>query len=156
MMGERWQKRAVTGLVAATLGLQVVAGLRLLCLPGGPRLACSPRLWPFVDYPMFSELRVPGERVTAWLVYGRTAGGANLVLDPLEDDAPPLARELVAGMLARSDARIRAWVNRYETVHAEALDALRLEATELLFTDTGFVQDSVQTACSWSRAEGVE
>jgi len=65
--------RAVGGaLLALSLLLQGVATSRFLCPPSSLpslallRIACPPRLWPFTDYPMFSEPHRKGESL-AWI-----------------------------------------------------------------------------------------
>ena len=65
--------RAVAGfLIVLSLSLQGLATSRLLCPPESlaslapRRIACTPRLWPFTDYPMFSEPHRRGDSL-AWI-----------------------------------------------------------------------------------------
>jgi hypothetical protein len=65
--------RAVGGaLLVLSLLLQGLATSRLLCPPSSIpslaplRIACPPRLWPFTDYPMFSEPHRKGDSL-AWI-----------------------------------------------------------------------------------------
>ena len=59
-------------LIAISLALQGVATSRLLCPPSSLpalaplRIACPPALWPFTDYPMFSEPHREGDSL-AWI-----------------------------------------------------------------------------------------
>lgn len=61
-----------TGLIVASVGLQLLATTRMLCPPRAIpslarlRIACAPRLWPFVDYPMFSAPHRRGSTL-AWI-----------------------------------------------------------------------------------------
>jgi hypothetical protein len=62
----------VSLLIATVVGPQVLVTSRVLCPPqalaarGWPRIACPPRLWPFVDYPMFSSPHPRGDTL-AWV-----------------------------------------------------------------------------------------
>ena len=65
-------RAARTGLIVLSLTLQFVASTRIFCPPRGLsglaplRVACPPRLWPFTDYPMFSEPHRAGDTL-AWI-----------------------------------------------------------------------------------------
>jgi hypothetical protein len=59
-------------LILVSLALQIVATTRVFCPPRALtalaplRIACPPRLWPFTDYPMFSEPHRRGDTL-AWI-----------------------------------------------------------------------------------------
>jgi len=65
-------RAVVKGLILVSLALQLVATTRVFCPPRALtalaplRIACPPRLWPFTDYPMFSEPHRPGDTL-AWI-----------------------------------------------------------------------------------------
>ena len=65
-------RAVVRGLILVSLALQFAASTRVFCPPRALtalaplRIACPPRLWPFTDYPMFSEPHRPGDTL-AWI-----------------------------------------------------------------------------------------
>lgn len=81
-------RAAAQVLIVLSVSLQAIATTRLLCPPRSLpalaplRIACPPLLWPFIDYPMFSEPHEPGDSL-AWVevkleVPGRTPSSHGL------------------------------------------------------------------------------
>jgi hypothetical protein len=133
---------APQALILLTLALQTVAATRLLCPPRSIaalqplRVACAPCLWPFTDYPMFSEPHYPGESL-AWIearfeISGRTLGAPLLyeVKKTSPDEPWSLAFE-------REEMRVRSELQRELASHRSA--DLVFERKHVVLTEGGFV-----------------
>ncbi len=152
----RQQRTLVIIFLSTVLGFQAVASFRVFCVQGFTRIGCAPRLWPFLDYPMYSELRRPGESTTVWLVRVELAGGQQVVLDPLDLAAKPPPRHLAKALLDNDSDRVQRWIAKYENANGVTLDHLQLEETCLLFTKSGFEEGETQVVRNWSSEGGIE
>jgi hypothetical protein len=78
------RRRAITSLIVLVIGLQAIAGFKLLCPPKALgflaplRIACPPTLWPFTDYPMYSRAWAAGSSLPRFRVVGYSRLGAAL------------------------------------------------------------------------------
>lgn len=64
--------------IVAVLVLQAVASIRLTVGP----LERSPYLWPFIDYPMYSQPRYEGDELPRHRVFGITEAGERIRITP--------------------------------------------------------------------------
>ena len=82
-------RRRISVLIAVVLGLQVVAGFRVLCLPKAVageswRVCCAPDLWPFLDYNMYDRAWYPGHDFAWYVLVGVEADGRESVITPAD------------------------------------------------------------------------
>jgi hypothetical protein len=98
-------------LIAVSLLLQVFATTRVLCPPRSLpalaplRVACAPRLWPFIDYPMFSEPHARGEEL-AW-VDARIVARDGTCASTTSHEVEPASGETWASAYERTEAALR-------------------------------------------------
>lgn len=103
-------RRLASLLIATFLLLQVVAGFKLLCPPeslaalGFLRVACSPALWPFLDYNMYIRAHHAGEELEKIELVAVWADGRRETLSAarLGKDVRDVRRELI-GPLRRGE-----------------------------------------------------
>jgi hypothetical protein len=121
-------RTAATCFLLATLGLQVIAGFKLLAPPERftalqpLRVAVSPALWPFLDYDMYTRAWPEGSYGQRYLLVALAADGTERpltqadfdcswrtfrdeVLYPLRDDHRGAAERVAARLAARGAAR---------------------------------------------------
>jgi len=134
-------RRVASVLIVISVGLQVLAITRLLCPPRSMgalswlRVACTPRLWPFVDYPMFSDPHAPGD-VLAWVdARSESVGGTLEVLGSHEVRRSSPAESWDAAY-ARQEERLRALLG--PTLQGRA-HSLRFERRHLVLSADGLV-----------------
>jgi hypothetical protein len=132
---------APTILIVISVSLQVMATARLLCPPRSiPSLAwirvgCAPRLWPFIDYPMFSDPHAHGD-VLAWVdVQRETPSGERTSVGLFE--VPRASRdEPLDRAYERKESELRA---RFESELAAQSARLTFERKHLVLTNAGLV-----------------
>lgn len=105
-------RRLASGVALSLLALQVVAVSRVFCTPQSVERwyrnhwLCPPRIWPFLDYPMYKEAHRVGTRLERPLVLARTRDGGELRLYPeraeMRADAHAAMEGLRAGDLERT------------------------------------------------------
>lgn len=76
--GERTGRLAVSAVILAVLGFQAVATVGLT---PGP-IEKSPFLWPFLDYPMYTQPHYEGDAVPRYSVIGVTDDGREVEITP--------------------------------------------------------------------------
>jgi hypothetical protein len=133
-------------LIVISLALQGLATSRLLCAPSSIdwlaplRVVCAPALWPFTDYPMFSEPHRRGDPL-AWVeavldLPGRTRMSlgrfeVRLVrMEPGAEDWPT--------SFEREERRLRAQLQPVLASHPRSA-VLAFERHRLVLTERGFV-----------------
>ena len=82
--------RAASCVIVIVLGLSVVAGFKLLCLPRAIagdawRICCPPTLWPFLDYNMYDRAYYPGRSFPWYVLVGVDDEGHEVLLEPAPD-----------------------------------------------------------------------
>jgi len=81
-------RAAATGFLVAALGLQTVAGFKLLAPPlrftalAPLRVAPSPTLWPFLDYDMYSRSMEAGSYADRWMLVALHSDQSERLLSP--------------------------------------------------------------------------
>ena len=159
-MPGRLKYRAVTALIVALLGLQMLTASRLLCPPkvfsglSGMRVCCPPLAWPFLDYPMFSEAHYAGESVEHFFATGTLADGTALQLQPGDRRSRLEPRRVVAALIDGDEAALRRFAGEFRDEHGIRLVELRLQVEDLTLSRDGFVAGRRRTLSRVELAPG--
>jgi hypothetical protein len=131
--------------IVACLGLQALAGFRVLCPPRSlvPSLSwlhvCAPRLWPFLDYPMYSAPHRAGDVIDQFRVFGRLDDSsevpilpADLHLDPFE-----FMYTFASQLQEATNETAHRYADIYQRTRGRRLVELRLENHPLVLSRDG-------------------
>lgn len=143
---------APQALIILSLALQALATTRLLCPPRSIaalqplRVACAPCLWPFTDYPMYSEPHYPGDTL-AWIEARWELSGRILETPLLYEVKKTSPEEPWSLAFEREEMRVRSELERNPATHRSA--ALVLERNRVVLTERGLIpardDDGVET-----------
>jgi hypothetical protein len=131
----------IAALIAVSVLLQLVATSRILCPPrslpwlASLRIAGPPRLWPFVDYPMFSAPHHRGEPL-AWVDARRESTDGTVVSSTSHEVTRATADETWNCAYERAESSLRPVL---EPGLAERDQRLVFECHLLVLTDKGLV-----------------
>jgi hypothetical protein len=147
--GPRAHRRLVSLLVVLVLALQ--AHVTILFLPRDrfPALRSirPPRLWPFVDYPMFDAPHHVGDTYSAYRIVGIEADGSEVEIRG-EDlglgrwHFRKVRREIES---LKRPAAVRAFADLYRRRGGRPLAGFRIEDHKWIFTPDGFVPGPVES-----------
>lgn len=127
---------AVSTVIVVVLAFQ---GIAALGLTPGP-VEESPFLWPFLDYPMYTQPYYEGEAIPRYRVVGVTAGGREVEItrESLETDFWIYRNVFLLPLLYRPQRdELEAGVQLYERRHGVSLVEVRLENRPLVLTREG-------------------
>jgi hypothetical protein len=98
---------AISVLIAAVLGLQLLAGL-------GKR---AKEWWPFLEYPMYRTARSRGEEIPRYVLHGVQADSSEIELSPADFGLNPQKfRKDLVGAVLKGDEEA---VGRFADIYAE-------------------------------------
>ena len=123
---------------------QAIASFRVLCPPeslsslASLRAACSPALWPFLDYPMYADPHHPGEVINRFQVVGTLQDSKEVVITP-EDLGMSfwLFQRFVYALGQGEEMEISRYAALYESRQGGELVRLRLENRPVVLTRQG-------------------
>lgn len=120
--------------ILGILALQAGVTFWFVCPP-----YCPPALWPFVDYPMYSEPRYEGSEFEQHFVFGILEDSTEVPLRPEDLNLHfwLFRRGLVFAMLRNDTTQIQAYVDLYQKLHHKRLVGLRLENHPLILSREG-------------------
>jgi hypothetical protein len=152
----------VSCLIATYLTLQFLAGFKILCPPRSwtslqrLRVCCSPKLWPFLDYPMYNAAHFPGEQLVHYVVVGEPADSQAIEVTPaaLGISDREYRQGLVDAMIQRDQERLAPYVARLEQHSGRKLRALRLENRPWVLAEDGVRQGAPVIICSLPASAG--
>ena len=122
-------------IIVIFLVLQAVAAFRILCLPKSLsffsflRISCPPALYPFLDYPMYSEPHREGDKIGQFSVVGILEDSTEIPILP-EDLGLNfwLFRSVfMEALLQDKRDELRSFIKIYHARHRKQLTGLRLE-----------------------------
>jgi hypothetical protein len=136
---------AVSVFILTVLALQIVAGFRILCLPRSlfpwspSKMLCAPKLWPFMDYLMYSIPHYQGDAIDNSLLFGVLEDSSEVSILPADLNLGPfdflytLVRQLEQG----TNETARKYAEVYQRTHGRKLIGLRLETHPLVLSRDG-------------------
>ena len=135
-------------IILGFLTLQTVAAFRILCPPGtllhlAPlRLLCSPSLYPFLDYPMYSDSFREGHKIEQFLVFGVLEDSTEVSILPVDLGLNfwLFRMGFVSSLLQGNRERMETYIELYHRKHQRQLIALRLENHPLVLSKEGVNQ----------------
>lgn len=136
---------AVSSIILACLGLQILAITRLLSPPQawkdryGVRWLKPSAIWPFIDYPMYAESHREGETLPASEVVATADDGSEVRILPEDRTVDPRPGGVIVALILGDRARADAYCEAWRTLHGRRLVSLRLEPHLLELTRDGFV-----------------
>lgn len=142
------RKGLASAVIALVLGLQSVAGFKLLCPPKSfPSLAewrvcCSPALWPFTDYQMYNVAYGPGTVIPGYVVIGTRADGGEVTIDKaaLGGSHRTWRIGLVDAMIRVATADVASYVERLRRLDRGSFRTLRLEEHSRVLVEGGALE----------------
>lgn len=135
-LGERTGRLAVSAVILAVLGFQAIAAVGLT---PGP-IEKSPFLWPFLDYPMYTQPHYEGDAVPRYSVIGVTDDGREVEITPesLGTDFWIFRNAFLFSFRYRGERHeLESGVQLYERRHGVSLREVRLENRPLVVTREG-------------------
>lgn len=130
--------------IVGVLGFQALATFRVLCPPamlqrfGLQEIACEPETWPFMNYPMYSEVHEEGAAVPRYQLTGVLADGREV---PLTQEDFGLTffqfQPVLNAVLAEDYGYLESFIADYAARHETALVALRLHNAPILVQRDG-------------------
>lgn len=144
--GGRGVRRLVVSIgILACLGLQAIAGLRILCPPRSlfPSLSwlrvCAPTLWPFLDYAMYSAPHYAGDAIDQFRVVGRLEDSSEVVIRPEDLHLGPFEflYALVWRLREGTSETARQYADAYQRTRGRRLVEIRLESHPLVLARDG-------------------
>jgi hypothetical protein len=145
-------KRLISAFVSGVILLQLHVLVLFLPRDRFPSLhrIAPPRLWPFVDYPMFSQQRQEGDIIPNYRVFGIFDDLAEVQIGP--DELGIGYWHFTAFVYAlredRNSETLRAFINLYETRANRKLSSLRLENHPWIFLPEGLNPGRVEVVAT--------
>lgn len=154
-LGERVGRLAVSAVIFAVLGVQAIAAFGLT---PGP-VERSPFLWPFLDYPMYTQPHYEGDAVPRYRVVGVTEDGREVEITPesLGTDFWIYRNAFLFSFRFRGERHeLESGVQLYELRHGVSLLEVRLENRPLVVTREGTMDGEVVRVGTARRASPSE
>lgn len=151
-MGDSLYRLFVSVVIVAVLVFQAVASIRLTVGP----LERSPYLWPFIDYPMYSQPRYEGDELPRHRVFGVIEGGERIRITPEILDADYwIYRDAFVFPFLHTPLRadLAPGVELFESRRGVRLIEVQLEDHPFIVTREGWVEGS-PTRVGTARREG--
>ena len=130
-MNDRTQNRVVSFFILLFLLLQGYAAFGFF----------SPRLWPFLDYPMYRESKHIGDSIDNFFLYGIQSDSTKVAILP-EDLGLNFWKFLwgpVRAIRFNDNKEIQKYVSLYQSKHNSKLIGLKLMNNPLILTEEGVV-----------------
>ena len=137
--------------ILAFLALQFNATFNFICRP--QLLAyfskledyCVPRLWPFINYPMYSPPHYEGERISRFYIFGILADAGEVDISHRELDIKPADfRRTFMAISAGDLEQAYMLMERYNQKMETTLVGIRLENRTYRLTPDGLTHVSTQ------------
>jgi hypothetical protein len=142
---------------------QAAATFRVLCPPesldalASLRVACAPKLWPFLDYPMYADSHQAGETINRFQVVGTLKDSKEVVISPEDLGMNFWLFQPFVHALGQGDiAEIKRYAAQYESRQGVELVQLRLETRPAVMTRQGVTFKPLKVVREVDLAAGVQ
>lgn len=143
-IGESFYRLFVSMVIVTVLGFQAVASIRLTVGP----LERSPYLWPFIDYPMYSQPRYAGDELPRHSAFGITEHGERVRITPeILDTDYWIYRDAFVFPFVHTPLRddLAPGVELFESRRGVGLVEVTLEDHPLILTREGWIEGEPTT-----------
>jgi hypothetical protein len=149
-VGAGRRRFAASVVILLCLALQSVAGFRMLCLPRelfpslpSPRF-CAPKLWPFLDYAMYSRPHYAGDSIVTFFLVGVFEDSSEISILPADLNLGPFdyLYTLVPQLEGGTVETARRYAEVYQRTRGRKLIGLRLESHAMVLSRDGVTRGS--------------
>ena len=157
-MKARTAKIQVSFAIITILALQTATTFRIFCLPeplpSHPflRQFCSPRLWPFLTYPMYKRPYYEGDKVVEYFIYGILEDSSEVAINPenLDVNYWMFLWDFVPALQHDDQEKIQEYVAAYHQKYNRKLIGLRLESHPWIISPEGVKPGEPRVLSEWS------
>ena len=131
---EKFNFAFISFVILSIIILQAAASLGIVS-----KFFYNDRLWPILDYPMYSSAHYQGDSIDQYFLYGLLEDGSELPI-PKEDlglNFWKFLRGPVYAIIQDDVKLLNKYVKLYEDLHNQRLIGLRLENQPLILTKQG-------------------
>jgi len=142
-----------SGIILLFLVLQAGMTFRVFCPPkplgflSFLRVGCAPKLWPFVDYPMYSIPRHQGDKINQYFVFGILEDNREVLIQPHDLDLNfwIFEDQVIDAIRKKNQEQIRRSAILYQSIKHQKLLGFRLEDRPLMIGREGAKAGTVKT-----------